>query len=1429
VLSIERTIGRVLRLLAMLLISSGVAHAGNQFLVAAANGPGNTIYDLSETANGALITGATAINTDGATHGSFDSLAWVPNAATGSLDLLVADATKGQILRYAGPNYGTSTVVYSHATTAKGPAQPADLSVDAAGNLYVASSGGPLTFAASLWVLPVNAKGAYGAPVLIDQTFHGTTTFTIAETLIAATTTPLWNRGDLLVLINDSFDARVIVYSQQAVAGVLAAPTKPLTGPTSTALPFAAFVTDLAVPMGMAEWPADATHGDSLLLTTVDGRILRFDATTSAFAGNFASGLGLGLQKIKTATYANAPYAFVTQNALSGGKILEFGAPPASGSNAPLASFAKGLTSPVGLAATNTDAVPVSACVNTPCTLLGGGLTIDITPGPAPLTGSIVAQSCIVPTDPRVTFPGGTWSCDGTQTLNVANYCPGFPNTILPGSLCGHAGTSGSGLVVIKTTALGVDPVDNNALIRVTSAINVLLPGPKDLNCSPLGAFAWAPRSDLPGVEGTIPEDVLAPYYIDLTGLCDDSGVDPSGVSMYAVGVALNTAVSALPTGLPGYVTAKYSNLDATVSTASIASGTAAALQSCITTSQNYFNSGVSGAVNGFSCAVNQLAQCDAFVRSNLSSFSSNLTPTGGDPNPAGGIDGRLANLYLTINTRVAGNAANSTWPANNIPACLTLNASPATVTAGSAATLTWNATGVPSGGQCVLDSGGHSSNVANNGTVSTGALTTVGTYEAQLQCPSEGGAPSSLASTTVTVTPAPAPKITSFSASPTTVVAGPNSTVTLNWTTANEPAGATCAISGTNGTTSGLLPVNGSVSSGALTSSGTYTATLKCTGIASAATTSVTVSAPPPAIVSFTATPATVTAGGTTTLKWVTSNEPPNAAACTLISSNGEFVNSAYGTNAGGSVTTVPLTSPLSVVLQCPGANGGTLVEVLSVPVTAAPVPPVIGSFTSSLTSVADGGTTGLRWSTTGVPTGSFCSLSATDGTFVTANNSEPANPSVPVSTGPLGTGTATSTYTATLKCPGTGGATASKTLTLPVLTNVALNSPSALALSPSTGLLYVANQGAAQVLVYGPGGNGQFVQMPNSTINLTGTNPPVPTALAFDAAGNLYVADASVSANSGNNQVLVFSTTGGTAQPLAAATITLPVFSPGNPSGNPSALAIDSSGTVYVAENGDSSFIQVYSYPNGLSGGPTTGATITSDTLGFYGSIGALGFDGNNVVAAIYYYLGNETAAEQISSFTPASFSSSSLTPIQSTPYAGQSPSGIAFAGGNIYVSDQYTGAVTAYAPGTPNAGSATPPAGSQTSFTLSGYPPLALTAAGGIAIDATGTVYASDLNNNTVDAYSGTGVYQYAFLPIITLSFASYPQLTWTNYPFYSAEYPQSATPCTLTTTDDNNNVSSSTVAATGSIADVSTLVSATLVCPGATASAYNPAFE
>jgi beta-lactam-binding protein with PASTA domain/sugar lactone lactonase YvrE len=730
--------------------------------IAGANSHGNSIYELTQSAGG-LITGISALNTDAAAHGSFKSLVWVPNAATGTLDLIAADTNNKQIVRYSGPNYTTGVAIFTWHGLHQGPAEPEALAVDAAGDIFVVSSVCGADVKASVWVLPVNTQGNYGAPVLIDDTFNNVMTSSLADTLIAGTTTPLWNAGDLLVLVGDSFDPRVMVYSRQAIAGVSINPSKPLSGPTSTAVPLSKFAPLSAVPVGMDVWPADATHGTSLLITTTDGRILRFDTGSSVFAANFASGLGTGLENIKTGAAAGVEYAFVSQE-LSGykGNIFQFGAPPASGSNTPLATVTKGVSNPIGLAVTSSGSAPAQSCVSPDpaCTFFGGGLTLEISgPGSSNISGNILEQSCVVQSDPRVTVHGSTWSCNG-QTLDVSTVCPGFPSTILPGSLCGHSGPTGAGFVVLKGTALGVDPVDNNTQIVAQSNINALLPGPLNQNCNPVSAYAWAPRPDLTTNEGTIVEDALTPYFIDLTGFCDQPGVIQRGASMTSFGLALNSATSGLPNGLPGYVDSKYSNLQATVNAASITPSVAVNLDTYINDSETAFNNGVAGSPNGFSCAAYWADYADSYVRANLTAFSSNLTAAGGNPNPAFEISGRLANLFLTIETRVAGLPANTTWPPTNVPACVTLSASPASVPSGTATTLSWTALGVPTGSSCTLSGGAFANQTEPaTGSVSSGNLNTAGSpYTFDLVCPGTGTATSFDTATVKATAPTTAP-----------------------------------------------------------------------------------------------------------------------------------------------------------------------------------------------------------------------------------------------------------------------------------------------------------------------------------------------------------------------------------------------------------------------------------------------------------------------------------------------------------------------------------------------------------------------------------------------------------------------------------------------------------------------------------------------
>src|ERR1700742_4189915 len=90
-----------------------------QFGLTAVNSNGNALYNVTVTPNtpantGALITGTAVLNTDAAAQGSFFAVARVPNSVTSAMDLIVADAENGRILRYPGPgpaSYAAATPI----------------------------------------------------------------------------------------------------------------------------------------------------------------------------------------------------------------------------------------------------------------------------------------------------------------------------------------------------------------------------------------------------------------------------------------------------------------------------------------------------------------------------------------------------------------------------------------------------------------------------------------------------------------------------------------------------------------------------------------------------------------------------------------------------------------------------------------------------------------------------------------------------------------------------------------------------------------------------------------------------------------------------------------------------------------------------------------------------------------------------------------------------------------------------------------------------------------------------------------------------------------------------------------------------------------------------------------------------------------------
>jgi hypothetical protein len=948
----RRTAARLgLFCVAVLACAVATADPVPQFGVTAVNAHGNSLYNVTMTPNaiantGALITGTTQLNTDAASHSQFFAVVRAPNSVTSALDLIVADASKYQIVRYAGPGptYQPSTTIFTYSKRGAGPRKVTGLAVDVTGNLFAASvgvedddDGRP-----ALWVLPFNTTtGVYGAPVLIDNLFGGVKNCNSVDEVVVAsvaaspvgTAAPAWNHGDVLVLLNgNSGGASVLVYSQAAIAGVLNHPSVPLTGPTSVLI--GSFAGEK--PSGIDLWPADTTypasgHGVSVLVPTASGRVMRFDSSTGAFVTDFADGLGSGLLKIKVGTYSTFPYAFLAQSTPGTGRILQFGAPPASGANNPLSSVSTGVNNPQGLAVTNSASEPVGDCIAPKtCAPLGAQLTTQITTSNLNPNNPLLEESCVINADPRVTasVSAGTWSCAG-GILDIANFCPGFPSTLLPGSMCGHSGPTGSGFVVVKSTAKAVDqdPNINNSFIQNTVDPNLPLPGALNLNCPQVPMFAWAPRSDLPGIEGTIPEGNT---FIDLSGFCDNGGGNTHVLSMEAYGLGLNSVVgpNSLPRGLPGFVDDKFANLTQTITNAASQISDGGTTQGDVTQAKTYFDNGVANTdANAYSCAMNTIATADAYVRGNPANFSGSVPP--GNPNPAGDIDGRLANLFLTIDVDFLLQPPNTQWPTSNVPPCMTFTATPTTVIAPGAAQLTWSSgTGPYQAASCLLSASDGSFTTSTpfagaSGSAPTGPLNKVGTYSAQLICSTASSTISGFAQTTVNVIQLAAISVTP-SAPPPQIVAGGNVQLTATGTYSDQSTkDVTSSVTWASANTTVATVTAGGLVTCVSTASTAQQVVISAMGTTATGTIPVTCLAP--TLTSVVVAPASSTlAAGAAVQLMATANfsfgPPQNVTSSASWSSS----NSSVATVSGGLVTCVAGTASTATITAMTGGGSG-------------------------------------------------------------------------------------------------------------------------------------------------------------------------------------------------------------------------------------------------------------------------------------------------------------------------------------------------------------------------------------------------------------------------------------------------------------------------------------------------------------------------
>ncbi len=715
-----------------LLTSAMVAHAqlpAQQLTVAFTNAyPNGSLDSLTMPNSGsptysAAIAATNALFTGGTTQNFYTALVWVTNPATSTLDLIYADAEQHKIWRLPGPTYKTPTLIFSWSRKGSGPAYPVGLAADSAGNVYAISPSCAWD-APGVWVLPITTAGTYGAPLLIDKTFQDPTTHkpvstlaltevVVAGTGTAATPPPAgaWNALDLLVLVVDPLNTRVMRYSQSQIQSVLTPPSyTPLQGPTSTVVAPAQFSTQailkippLAVGMDIEQ---DPNTGDmSLLFSTAGGRILDFDSVQNAFITPYAINLGLGLTRLRVGTYQNTPYVFVGQ---LGGQILEFAAPPKGSSNTtPFARVSKGVGNPTDLAVTTSGSTLAGSpggpgsCINslTGCTILPQ-LSLDIT-GPGisniPPNAAIVADSCFF-VDPRVTMSDGGPPSYLNEPLDIGDYCSNMPHVLLSNMMYGASGATGAALYAAKITASALNqynsqtmttPINNTLTTFIVDPLGAL--GTTTPQCGEAnGPIAvWGP---LPGIESNIPEGTTL---IDISVACNSNadpppagkGNHPSILIEGAALVGLNAAYidgefASLQSAFNHIITPPVTPpatqiLDTTPPTI------VPAIQGYITNSLNYFSQGVAVAAAGgsalpyYNCALNTLAAGARYVQatdvSNPGVFPSGPAPSD-DENPSGTLIIRFDNLYYEVNV-FAGNAPIKTDalnPATVVPPCQT-------------------------------------------------------------------------------------------------------------------------------------------------------------------------------------------------------------------------------------------------------------------------------------------------------------------------------------------------------------------------------------------------------------------------------------------------------------------------------------------------------------------------------------------------------------------------------------------------------------------------------------------------------------------------------------------------------------------------------------------------------------------------------------
>lgn len=312
-------------------------------------------------------------------------------------------------------------------------------------------------------------------------------------------------------------------------------------------------------------------------------------------------------------------------------------------------------------------------------------------------------------------------------------------------------------------------------------------------------------------------------------------------------------------------------------------------------------------------------------------------------------------------------------------------------------------------------------------------------------------------------------------------------------------------------------------------------------------------------------------------------------------------------------------------------------------------------------------------------------------------------------------------------------------------------------------TGKLSVvdASNVVGTVGLYGTGQSPELVQLPGGLAVVAGggataptTTPAAaatvqlhaPTVVALDGSGNLYLADQysneieEVVASTGQLRVVAG---GGNAIPSS-----IPTAATSAQLSNPSGVAIDAAGNIYIADQGHN-LVEEVDASTGMivavaGGGGATPTATAQGALSVYiipgdvivDSVGNLYISdlGNDLVEKV---VGLSTANPQITVIAGGGSANPGITAVAATGVAMSQPFGMAVdEAGNIYIADPGNNVVEKVYTATSEivvvaGGGSTVP-----STTAAAATSVSLSQPFGVAIDAAGNLYVSDTINNIVE---------------------------------------------------------------------------------------------